>query len=120
VDAVVTGKVSRIAKFGAFVKLAPGVEGLVHISELSHSRVPTVSSVVSEGDEIQVKILTIDTDSQRIALSMKAVLPEPPSEEETAIDEAGALPESARPKPSGPLKGGRDHDSGGEKFGLKW
>lgn len=120
VDAVVTGKVSRIAKFGAFVKLAPGVEGLVHISELSHSRVPTVSSVVSEGDEIQVKILTIDTDSQRIALSMKAVLPEPPSEEETAIDEAGALPESARPKPSGPLKGGRDHDSGGEQFGLKW
>jgi small subunit ribosomal protein S1 len=120
VDEIVKGTVSRLAKFGAFVKLAPGVEGLVHISELSHSRVPTVGSVVSEGDEIQVKILTIDTDSQRIALSMKAVLPEPEREEEVAREESEALPEPTRPKRSTPLKGGRDSDSGGGQFGLKW
>ncbi len=76
-ESTVKGTVSRIAKFGAFVKLAPGVEGLVHISELSHARVPTVSSVVSEGQEVDVKVLSVDTEAQRIALSMKAVIPVP-------------------------------------------
>ncbi len=125
VESIIKGKVSRIAKFGAFVKLAPGIEGLVHISELSYSRVPTVSSVVSEGQDVEVKVLSIDTDAQRIALSMKAVLPEPASEPE--VEEAvqpderfEAQREAVAARRSKPLKGGTSRASGGEQFGLKW
>lgn len=122
VDAVVRGTVSRIAKFGAFVKLAPGVEGLIHISELSHARVPSVGSVVSEGQEVEVKVLSVDTASQRIALSMKAVLPEPVAEEpEPEAEAPEETPrESAVAKRQMPLRGGTDRASGGEQFGLKW
>ena len=112
----------RIAKFGAFVKLAPGVEGLIHISELSHSRVPSVGSVVSEGQEVEVKVLSVDTASQRIALSMKAVLPAPAAEEPEPEPESPeeASRESAASKRQAPLRGGTDRASGGEQFGLKW
>jgi small subunit ribosomal protein S1 len=120
IDAVVRGTVSRIAKFGAFVKLAPGVEGLVHISELSHARVPSVGSVVSEGQEVEVKVLSVDTASQRIALSMKAVLPEPVAEEPEAETPAEPARESAAAKRQTPLRGGTDRPSGGDQFGLKW
>ncbi len=121
VESVAKGTVSRIARFGAFVKLAPGVEGLVHISELSYNRVPTVSSVVSEGQEVDVKILAIDTDAQRIALSMKAVLPEPEMEQEPEQDAAlEAKREAVAARRSKPLKGGTNRASGGEQFGLNW
>jgi small subunit ribosomal protein S1 len=122
IDTVVKGTVTRIAKFGAFVKLAPGVEGLVHISELSYSRVPSVGSVVSEGQEVEVKILSVDTASQRIALSMKAVLPEPVAEEpEPEAETSGDAPrEPVAAKHQAPLRGGTDRASGGEQFGLKW
>jgi len=122
VDAVVTGTVSRIAKFGAFVKLAPGIEGLVHISELSHARVPSVASVVSEGQAVEVKVLAVDPASQRIALSMKAVLPTPAEEEPELEAESPAEtpPEPMVAKRHTPLRGGTDRASGGEQFGLKW
>jgi small subunit ribosomal protein S1 len=119
-DALVTGTVSRIAKFGAFVKLASGVEGLVHISELAHYRVRSVSDVVTEGQEVSVKVLSVDVDSQRIALSLKAALPEPPPEEKPRQEEPVQHREPAVSKRKGPLKGGVDRPSGGEQFGLKW
>jgi len=121
-DSIVTGTVSRVAKFGAFVKLAPGIEGLVHISELAHSHVPSVGSVVSEGQEVEVKILSIDKASQRIALSMKAVLPEPVPEAASGSDAHGTSDARRQPgkKRRTPLRGGMDRDSGGEQFGLKW
>ncbi|MBM4089196.1 MAG: S1 RNA-binding domain-containing protein [Planctomycetes bacterium] len=122
-DTVVHGTVSRIAKFGAFVKLAPGVEGLVHISELSHSRVPSVGSVVAEGQEVDVKVLSVDVDAQRIALSLRATLPEPVQEEPRAAepeDSPAPTREDARPKRHAPLKGGTDRNTGGEQFGLRW
>jgi small subunit ribosomal protein S1 len=115
------GPVTRVAKFGAFVKLAPGVEGLIHISEMAHYRVRSVSDVVTEGQEVEVKVLSVDTDAQRIALSIKAALPEPEPEEaraETAPAQSDAKPQ--RPKRKKPLKGGFDRPSGGEHFGLKW
>jgi small subunit ribosomal protein S1 len=121
VDAVVTGTVSRIAKFGAFVKLAPGIEGLIHISELSHARIPNVASVVSEGQQVDVKVLSVDPAAQRIALSMKAVLPAPAPEEE--LPPADTTPEPKRDRAKerqAPLRGGMDRASGGDQFGLKW
>ena len=63
--------------FGAFVKLEPGVEGLIHISELAHGRVFRPSDVLSEGQEVEVKVLSVDAEKQRISLSLKALLDRP-------------------------------------------
>ncbi|NMA85424.1 MAG: polyribonucleotide nucleotidyltransferase [Epulopiscium sp.] len=76
-----TGKVMRIMKFGAFVEIAPGKEGLVHISKLAHERVNQVEDVVAIGDEILVKVTEIDGQG-RINLSRKDALPKPPKEEQ--------------------------------------
>ncbi|SOB57854.1 RNA binding S1 domain protein [Pseudodesulfovibrio profundus] len=68
----VTGKVVRLADFGAFVEIAPGIDGLVHVSEMSYTqRVHKPSDFVKEGQTVSVKIKSIDTDSRRIGLSMK-------------------------------------------------
>lgn len=119
VGEVVSGTVSRIADFGAFVKLAPGIEGLVHISELAHRRVNVVSSEVSEGQQVSVKILSVDVQEQRIALSIKQTTAAPVKESKQSEEE---LPprELAVKRSDAPLKGGRDRSSGGEQFGLKW
>lgn len=69
---IVTGRVTRLADFGAFVEIAPGVEGLVHISELSRDRVRTVSSVVKIDEVVQVKVLSVDPGQRRIGLSLRA------------------------------------------------
>lgn len=70
---IVTGKVVKVESFGAFVRIADGFEGLVHISQLSADRVENTEDVVKEGDEVQVKVLEIDDKSRKIRLSMKAV-----------------------------------------------
>lgn len=72
-QSVIEGVVMRIADFGAFVQLAEGVEGLVHISELSDRRVNTVGDIVREGETVQVKVLEVDEDARRISLSIKQV-----------------------------------------------
>ena len=71
-----TGTVQRIAAFGAFVDLG-GVDGLVHISQLSHEHVEQVTDVIQEGQEVKVKVLSVDRDSERISLSIKDTLPGP-------------------------------------------
>jgi polyribonucleotide nucleotidyltransferase len=75
IDRLYTGKVKRIAEFGAFVEIFPGTDGLVHISHLAEGRVERVEDVVSEGDEILVKCIDIDP-SGRIRLSRKEALAE--------------------------------------------
>lgn len=118
IGTVVKGPVTRIAKFGAFVRLAPGVEGLIHISEMAHQRIRAVGDVVKEGEDVEVKILSIDKEAQRIGLSLKATLPEPESAKEEEADETPR--ELAVAKRRGPLKGGMDRPSGGESVGLNW
>jgi len=66
----VPGKVTRTSKFGAFIELTPGVEGLAHISELSDKRVATAEEVVHVGQKLPVKVLSIDPGSKRISLSV--------------------------------------------------
>lgn len=73
---VLEGTIQRITSFGAFVDLG-GVDGLVHISQLAHEHVEQVSDVVTEGETIQVEVLSIDRDNERISLSRKKVLPGP-------------------------------------------
>jgi small subunit ribosomal protein S1 len=115
----VHGKVTRIMEFGAFVELEPGVEGLVHISELSNKRVWRTSDVVKEGDAVDVMVLSVDPKAQRIGLSMKSLMPEPVVEKK---EEEPELPpaQKAKAQPNRPLKGGLGRGTGGDQFGLKW
>jgi small subunit ribosomal protein S1 len=136
------GKVTKIMDFGAFVELMPGVEGLIHISELSSKRVGNVREVVKEGEWVDVYILSIDSETKRISLSIKqavSITSEPDVASETATenvseivaDTADATVESKDSETiksaskiknphKGPLKGGTGQSSGGEIFGLKW
>jgi small subunit ribosomal protein S1 len=70
------GKVTRLADFGAFVEVAPGIEGLVHVSELSTQRVRRVRDVLSEGQEVTVQVQSIDPAARRMSLSLKALTAE--------------------------------------------
>jgi 4-hydroxy-3-methylbut-2-enyl diphosphate reductase len=70
---VVLGKVARINDFGAFIELEPGLDGLVHISKISHDRVEHPSQVLTVGEEIKAVILSVDQENKRISLSMKDV-----------------------------------------------
>ena len=74
--------VVSITKFGAFVRILPGVDGLVHISEISNERVNKVSDVLKVGDEVRVKLINVDFERKRISLSMKACEGEQPMAEE--------------------------------------
>jgi len=122
--ASVTGTVSKVMDFGAFVKLEPGIEGLIHISELAHGRVFRSTDVVSEGQEVDVKILAVDREQQRIGLSLRAMQAKPvkPGDEKLADEDWAPPPDAPKspPKKHQQLKGGTGNRSGGEQFGLKW
>ncbi len=68
---IIRGKVSRLADFGAFVEVAPGVDGLVHISEISYERIPHPNRLLHEGDMVDVMVMGIDRPTHRISLSVK-------------------------------------------------
>jgi len=105
----VSGTVTRIMDFGAFVELEPGIEGLLHISELEHTRVRKVSDVLSDGQSVDVQILNVDPSQQRISLSLKA-LTERPAGADRGEAPDDDLPPIERIEPSA-LKGGTG-DSG--------
>lgn len=103
----VTGKVTKLMPFGAFVELAPGIEGLIHISELSHERVQRVDQVIKRDEVVTVKILSVDASTRRISLSLKA-LKERKAEPEAERGESAELRrmKAQLSKKFGPLKGG--------------
>ncbi|KPV55485.1 MULTISPECIES: 30S ribosomal protein S1 [Paenibacillus] len=68
---IVTGTVKRLVQFGAFIEVAPGVEGLVHISQIAHRHIATPFEVLKEGQEVQVKVLDMNPGEKRISLSIK-------------------------------------------------
>lgn len=73
---VIHGKVVRIVSFGAFVEVEKGIDGLVHVSQISNERIETPASVLKVGDEVDAKIMGIDPEAKRMNLSIKALLPE--------------------------------------------
>lgn len=73
VGTVLTGTVKRLTSFGAFVEVFPGVEGLVHISQISHKHIATPADVLEPGQEVKVKVLNVDPERQRLGLSIKAL-----------------------------------------------
>ena len=78
----VTGKVARMTEFGAFVELAPGVDALLHVSQISRAHVEKPSDVLSVGQEITAKVVDLNVDEKKISLSMKALeAPKAPVEE---------------------------------------
>lgn len=117
ISSTVHGKVTKTTEFGAFVELEPGLEGMVHISELDHRRVHRVTDILQVGKEVEVKVLSIDPEKKRIALSIKALIarPDAPAKksDEDLAPSAGAAYERKR---KDPLKGGGT-GSGGLLFG---
>jgi len=115
VGKVYTGQVRRIEAYGCFVEIMPGTDGLVHISELAPYRVREVTDVVKEGDEITVKVISID-ETGRVRLSRKAVIMESPDYDPTQYEELAAAAAAAGPvdrEERGGDRGGRSGDRGG-------
>lgn len=89
VGQIVTGEVTRVVDFGAFVKLEDGIEGLVHISQLAPHRVAKASDVVQPGQQVPVKILNIDTEAHRVSLSIREAMPKEPEGEKPQRPDVG-------------------------------
>ena len=88
---IIDGQVTKLVPFGAFVRVAAGIEGLVHISEISEQHIETPESVLSVGDEVRVKVIEVDVPRRRISLSMRQVggaMPRPATEIEEEAAEA--------------------------------
>ena len=94
VDDVVTAKVVKLMTFGAFAEILPGVDGLIHISQIADKRIGKPEDVLAEGQEVQVKITDIDAENKRISLSIRALL-EPVEETEEAAEVAEEAAEVA-------------------------
>jgi len=106
VGATYKGTVKRIADFGAFVEILPNIDGLVHISELAHTRVERVEDILKEGDECEVKVISVDRDG-KVRLSRRELLPLPEGMTEMA-------PRAERPdRPRGPRRDGPPRGGGG-------
>ncbi len=93
---VISGKISRLMDFGAFVEIAPGIEGLVHVSEISYQRVSHPNKVLKEGEDVRVLVLKIDRDKRRVSLSIKDV---------QVKEQMGGEGEQVRLEPGQTLKG---------------
>jgi polyribonucleotide nucleotidyltransferase len=105
-DKVYRGKVKTITDFGAFVEYLPGKDGLLHISELEHFRVSNVEDVLQVGDEVEVKLIEIDSRTGKVRLSRKILLPRPEG-----------MPEPSRDGSGGGRGGGRGRSGGGPRRG---
>jgi small subunit ribosomal protein S1 len=119
-DQIVPGKVTRVVDFGAFVELEPGLEGLVHISEISERRVRAAADAVKPGQDVKVRILEVDKEARRISLSIRRAIEAPPpkplSPEQLAAIEAEKKKKAAKEKKRAELKGGLDFDYWNKKL----
>jgi small subunit ribosomal protein S1 len=107
-DMVVEGKVTRIVDFGAFVELEPGLEGLVHISELADHRVKSAGDVVKSGQDVKVRILEVDEKSRRMSLSLKRAATPTPTPGQSASAGPDRAAQSSKKKKKPELRGGLD------------
>lgn len=114
---VAKGTVKNIVDFGAFVELKPGVEGLIHISEMAHRHVNTPNEVVQQGEEIEVKVLSVDAQEERISLSIKA-LEEAPEPEPQQTQEESAVKRERKPRANVKQPTLRDDSSSDSGFSI--
>ncbi len=104
----VSGTVTRLTDFGAFVQLEPGIEGMVHISELDHKRINRVADVVAVGQELELQVREVDPLKRRISLSLKALRAKPEAPKSAVVEEE--TPVVPPPRRKTPLKGGKEVD----------
>jgi len=100
VGQIITGRIVQIKDYGAFVELEPGLDGLVHISEIAYKRVTNIADEISVGQEVTAKILEIDKERKRISLSIKETLEPPVYQEEAAPAEAAPAVEEMEAVPA--------------------
>ena len=93
---VVEGTVKRLTDFGAFVEVLPGIDGLVHVSQISHKRIENPKEALKVGQEVPVKVLEVNADAERVSLSIKALEERPAQEEGQKEEKRAARPR--RPK----------------------
>ena len=93
---VIEGTVKRLTDFGAFVEVLPGIDGLVHVSQISHKRIENPKEALKVGQEVQVKVLEVNADAERVSLSIKALEERPAQEEGQKEEKRAARPR--RPK----------------------
>ena len=100
---VVEGTVKRLTDFGAFVEVLPGIDGLVHVSQISHKRIENPKEALKVGQEVTVKVLEVNADAERVSLSIKAL-------EERPAQEEGEKQEKRQSRPRRPKQEKRDFD----------
>ncbi|WP_313629522.1 30S ribosomal protein S1 [Enterococcus italicus] len=115
VGATLEGTVKRLTSFGAFVEVFPGVEGLVHISQISHKHIATPHEVLHEGDTVQVKVLEVNPTDHRIALSIKALEEKPEAKKAEEPEESYELPEESTGFTMGDILGDAMKDAESEE-----
>ncbi|VNM38532.1 30S ribosomal protein S1 [Streptococcus pneumoniae] len=93
---VVEGIVKRLTDFGAFVEVLPGIDGLVHVSQISHKRIENPKEALKVGQEVQVKVLEVNADAERVSLSIKALEERPAQEEGQKEEKRAARPRRPR------------------------
>ena len=100
---VVEGTVKRLTDFGAFVEVLPGIDGLVHVSQISHKRIENPKEALKVGQEVKVKVLEVNADAERVSLSIKAL-------EERPAQEEGEKQEKRQQRPRRPKQEKRDFE----------
>jgi len=115
VGATLEGTVKRLTSFGAFVEVFPGVEGLVHISQISHKHIATPHEVLHEGDTVQVKVLEVNPTDHRIALSIKALEEKSEAEKAEGPKESYELPQESTGFTMGDILGDAMKDAESEE-----
>jgi small subunit ribosomal protein S1 len=118
---IVTGEVKRLVNFGAFVELLPGVEGLVHISQISHKHIGTPHEVLKEGQQVQVKVLDFNPSEKRVSLSIKETeeAPAPTAKPERSRDRGDRAPKEVLNNPNVSLSNEGLSFTLAERFGDK-
>ncbi|XEC92768.1 30S ribosomal protein S1 [Paenibacillus tarimensis] len=116
---IVTGTVRRLVNFGAFVEIAPGVEGLVHISQIAHRHIATPHEVLQEGQEVKAKVLDFNPSEQRVSLSIKETEEAPEQAPRSERSEKSRAPKEDLNNPNVSLSNQSMSFTLGERFGDK-
>jgi polyribonucleotide nucleotidyltransferase len=113
VGRIYKGQIKRLVDFGAFVEILPNNEALLHVSEIAHERIENPADVLKEGDEIEVKVISVERDG-KVRLTRRELIPFPEGPEGEAAKERIAR---AREQGGGPPRGGGGRDRGGDRGG---